>query len=118
MAEPAFTCRIAFTPDGGAAVVSLAGTMGPEAVQELHPRVQDAYRAGARRFIFDLSALQHTGSVGLRLLLGLRTQVKGEGRVVICSPSGPVLTILNTMKLEEVLPVYATREEALEAARI
>ena len=41
-------------------------------------------RAGYRKFVFDLSHLEHIGSMGLRLLVGLAHQVKGDGSVVLC----------------------------------
>jgi anti-anti-sigma factor len=110
-----FACRFAFTPDNRAVVVALEGRLDPEAVQELHPQVQEVYRAGVRRFVFDLAKLEHAGSLGLRLLLGLQNQVKGDGRVALCNPTPAVTELLGMMKLQEVLPVYASREEALAA---
>jgi anti-anti-sigma factor len=113
-----FTCQFEFTPDNSAVVISLAGKLDPEAVQELHPQVQEVYRAGVRRFVFDLSQLQYAGSLGLRLLVSLQQQVKGAGRVALCHPTAPVQSIMDMMKLKEMLPVYASREEALEATKM
>jgi anti-anti-sigma factor len=113
--SPAFACRFHFTPDNSAVVIALSGRLDPDAVQELHPQIQEVYRAGVRRFVFDLSQLQHAGSLGLRLFLALHNQVKGEGGVALCRPAPPVASLLEMMKLHEVLPVHDTHDEALAA---
>jgi anti-anti-sigma factor len=112
---PAFTSRFEFTPDNRAVVVALAGKFDPEAVQDLHPQVQELYRAGLRRFVFDLSELEYAGSLGLRLLVGLQNQVKGQGAVTLCKPNEAVHKMLEMTKLLTVLPLFASRTEALEA---
>jgi anti-anti-sigma factor len=115
--QPAFASQFEFTPDNGAVVIALSGRLDAEAVQELHPQVQEVYQAGLRRFVFDLSELQHAGSLGLRLFLSLHQQVKGAGRVVLCCPTNGVQSVLGMMKLKEVLPIHGSREEALEATK-
>lgn len=113
--SPGFECQFEFTPDNRAVVIALAGKMDPEAVEELYPQVQEVFRAGLRRFVFDLTELEYAGSLGLRLLVGLQNQVKGEGKVAVCGPKGPVKSMLAMTKLSEVLPEYPTRDEALDA---
>ncbi len=68
----AFANFFEFTPDNRAVVIALAGKLDPEAVEELHPRIQEVYRAGLRRFVFDLTNLEYAGSLGLRLLVGIQ----------------------------------------------
>ena len=65
----AFDCQFEFTPDNHAVVIALTGKMDPEAVQELYPQIQEVFRAGLRRFVFDLSGLEYAGSLGLRLMI-------------------------------------------------
>lgn len=117
-ALPTFASHFEFNPDNTAVIITLVGRLDPEAVDELYPQIQDVYRAGVRRFVFDLSKLEHAGSLGLRLMLGLRNQVKGEGRVTVCAPSKPVQSILRMMRLNEVLREYPSRTEALEATAV
>ncbi len=112
---PAFECRFEFTPDHTAVVIALAGKLDPEAVEELYPQIQEVFRAGLRRFVFDLSGLAHAGSLGLRLFVGLQQQVRGEGRVVVCGPTDAVRSVFRMSKLTDVLPEYPTRDDALAA---
>ena len=113
--EPAFACEFAFTPDNRAVVIALSGAMDPNAVQELYPQIQEVFRAGLRRFVFDMSDLQHAGSLGLRLMVGLHNQVKGEGRVAVYNPSEEIRAMLAMTKLGDVLPEYPSRDAALDA---
>lgn len=112
---PAFACQFEFTPDNRAVAIALLGKLDPEGVEELHPQVQEVYRAGVRRFVFDLTHLEYAGSLGLRLLVGLANQVRGEGAVALCRPTDAVLGMLTMTRLTTLLPVHATREEALAA---
>ena len=90
---------------------------GYYAAEDLQPRIQEQVSAGMRRFVFDLAQLQHIGSVGLRLLVGLHGQLKGNGAVVLCAVSSRVQAILDLTKVRNVLQQYPTPEEALDAVR-
>lgn len=112
---PGFACQFTFTADNRGVVIALQGKLDPEAVQELHPQVQEVYQAGVRRFVFDLNDLTYLSSMGVRLLLGLRNQVKNEGRVALCRPSPTIMSLLETMKLTDIFPIYTDRDEAFAA---
>lgn len=116
--SPAFECQFEFTPDNRAVVIGLVGELSPEAVAELHPQVQEVFRAGLRRFVFDLSGLEYAGSLGLRLMVGLSNQVKPDGRVAVCGPNPTVRSMLAMTKLTAVLPEYPSRNEALQATGV
>lgn len=113
--QPTFACQFEFTPDNRAVTISLFGKLDPEGVEELHPQVQEVYRAGVRRFVFDLERLEYAGSLGLRLLVGVANQVRNDGAVAVCRPTDAVLGMLTMTKLTVLLPVYPSREEALAA---
>ncbi len=110
-----FACLFTFTSDNRGVVIALQGKLDPEAVQELHPQVQEVYQAGVRRFVFDLSELSYLSSMGVRLLLGLRNQVKQDGQVVLCHPSAEIMSLVDMMKLNDIFPIYPTRAEAVAA---
>lgn len=113
--SPAFDCQFSFTPDNRAVVIGLSGKLDPEAVAELHPQIQEVFRAGVRRFVFDLSELEYAGSLGLRLMVGLSNQVKPDGRVAVCGTTPAIHSVLGMTKLATVLPEYPSRDEALAA---
>jgi anti-anti-sigma factor len=113
--HPAFACQFEFTPDNRAVVIALVGKMDGEAVEELHPQIQEVYRAGVRRFVFDLSKLDYASSLGLRLMVSLSNQVKGQGAVALCGASEAVRTVLTMTRVNQVVPEHPTRAAALAA---
>jgi anti-sigma B factor antagonist len=112
-----FTCQFECDERTHVCVVTLTGYFDPFAVEGLQPRVQEKVDAGYRRYVFDLSQLHHIGSLGLRLLVGLHNQVKGNGAVVLCAVSSKVQAILDLTKVRNVLPQYSTRVDALDAVK-
>lgn len=99
-------------------IVTVSGKLDPVAAEDMAPVLDEAFRAGARRFVFDLSELVYVGSLGLRLFVGLHNRVRaagGPGGVVLSSPTNTVLKILDMTKLTSVLRYYPTRHEAIDA---
>jgi anti-anti-sigma factor len=115
-AEP-FTSRFEIDDATRVCVVSLAGKLDPVAVEELHPQVQELVRAGFRKYVFDLSGLDYVGSLGIRLLVGLAHQVKGDGAVALCELRDGVRSVVELTKIDQVIPAYPTRAEAVDAVR-
>jgi anti-anti-sigma factor len=113
--QPEFASQFEFTPNNDAVVIALAGKLDPEAVADLHPQIQEVYRAGIHRFVFDLSELQYTGSLGLRLIVGLHNQVKNDGGVALCNVNPAVAHMMEMTKLTQIFPLHPTREAALAA---
>lgn len=99
-------------------IVAVSGKLDPVAAEDMAPALDEAVRAGARRFVFDLSELVYVGSLGLRLFVGLLNRVRGEGGVALCSVRPGVLKILDMTKLTAVLRHYPTRHEAVDALTV
>jgi anti-sigma B factor antagonist len=114
---PRFTSRFEIDDATRVCVVSLTGNLDSAAVEELHPQVQELVRAGYRRFVFDMQGLEYVGSLGLRLLVGLSNQLKGDGGAAMCELRAGVQSVMEMTKVDQVLPAFATRAEAVEAVR-
>jgi anti-anti-sigma factor len=73
--------------------------------------------AGKRRFIFNLAKLQHLDSFGLGQLvatyIGLRRDYDGDLRLACPVPS--VKNLLHYTRLDTVLEVFATEDEAVQS---
>jgi anti-anti-sigma factor len=113
--KPEFTSRFEIDEHTRVCVVTLTGNLDPISVDSLHPQVQELVQVGFRRYVFDLGQLQHIGSLGLRLLVGLHNQVKPDGAVALCNISSKVQSILDLTKVHQVLRTYPTRHAAIDA---
>lgn len=112
-----FASRFEIDDENRIVIVSLAGKLDPVAVDDFHPQVQELVRAGFRRFVFDLAKLDYMGSLGIRLMLGLSNQLKQDGAIALCSVSDGVRSIFAMTKVNQILPIYPTRAEAVDAVR-
>lgn len=113
-----FSSRFEIDDHTRVCVVSLAGKLDPVAVEDLHPQVQELVRAGYKRFVFDLSALDYVGSLGIRLLVGLANQLKPDGGSVALSDlTAGVRSVVELTRVDRILPTYPTRTAAVDAVR-
>jgi anti-anti-sigma factor len=68
--------------------------------------------------VIDLSAVDYVDSVIIGSIIRLLQKARvRRGRAVFCSASESMQEILKSIKVGTIWPLYATREEALEAIR-
>jgi anti-sigma B factor antagonist len=113
--HPIFTSRFEIVDESRIVIVSMTGDLDPRAVEDLHPQLQELIRAGYRQFVLDLSALDHLGSLALRLFIALAKQVKDGGGVVLCDPSERIAFLISLTNVDRILKVYPTRDLAIAA---
>ena len=96
---------------GANEVVTLSGELdmahAPEVAETL-----DALADTSRPVIVDLSELKFIDSSGIHAILRPRPQ---EGVVVLVCPPGNIQRVLSVTKIDRVLSVYETLDEALAA---
>lgn len=69
--------------------------------------------AGTRKFVMDLTDLQHINSSGLGVLITLLTKArKVEGELVLANPSDYIQNLLQITKLDTIFQIFSTLEEA------
>jgi anti-anti-sigma regulatory factor len=74
-----------------------------QAVKELDIRV----------VVINLSGANYYGSEMIGMFFQLRRSIPEDVRVVICEPSRDMQKILETMNVQQVIPIYATQKEAM-----
>jgi anti-sigma B factor antagonist len=96
---------------GTAEVVSLAGELdmahAPSVAETL-----DALADDERPVIVDLTELSFIDSSGIHAILRPRPQ---QGTVLLVCPPGNIQRVLSVTKIDRVLPVYETLDQALAA---
>src|SRR5262245_49084290 len=73
--------------------------------------------AGARRaLIVDLSKVTFIASMGIRLLLtGARAIANKKGKIALLSPLPDVANVLQTARIDAMIPICASRADAVAA---
>jgi len=84
------------TREAGAAVVGVAGELDAFSAPSLEELAATLRADGCNELILDLSQTTFVDSSGLRVLLGLHTELSsGSGRLVLRDPSDPVARLLS-----------------------
>jgi len=101
-----------FSPD--ITVIQIGGriTAGHH-TQELARKIDDLLQSGLKRVIFDLHEATYLDSTGLGMIVMYGGKVrKNGGELRIAGAQGPVASTLSLCKVSEIIPLFATNEEA------
>jgi anti-anti-sigma regulatory factor len=71
---------------------------------------------GIRVVVLNLGSWNYFGSEMIGMFFELRRSLPEDVRVVICDASRDMRTILESMNVQQVIPIYPTQREALNAA--
>ena len=101
--------------EGDFKYVSLSGALDIDGMPTID--IQMAALAGAHKYIIlDLADVDYISSIGIGLLVKNAQAVKRHGgQFIICRPTGLVEDVLRSVVIDKVIPIAATREEALAA---
>jgi anti-anti-sigma factor len=76
--------------------------------------IQAARELDVRVVVLDLGSWNYFGSEMIGMFFYLRRAIPENVRMVICNASRDMRTILETMNVHQVIPIYATQKEALD----
>lgn len=106
------TFSISRSTRGASEVVTLEGELDMANAATVAETL-DALADGERPVIVDLSDLTFIDSSGIHAILRPRPQ---QGAVLLVCPPGNIQRVLSVTKIDRVLPVYETLDEAVAAA--
>jgi anti-sigma B factor antagonist len=100
------------TPDWPGALIVASGELDVQALPELRARLAEAVDAGKTRIVVDLAEVSFIDSLSLSALVGTHRKLGDSGHLALVAVHEYVKLILQASGLEQVLDVFATREEA------
>ena len=102
-------------PAPGTLVAALRGEVDVTNAEELVGQVAAEATNEVERLVLDLSELSFLDSSGIRALIGLvrRVQARGALAVAVVPEGAPVERIFEITRMEELVPLVRSREEAL-----
>ena len=101
------------TPDWPGALIVASGELDVQSVPELRARLAEVLDAGQTRVVVDLADVSFIDSLSLSALVGAHRKLGDSGRLAVVAAHQYVLLILQATGLEQVLDVFATRDEAV-----
>jgi serine/threonine-protein kinase RsbW len=107
---------IAEADEEGTIVFVVAGRLDAHGAVSLEDRLRARLEQGAARFVFDCGDLTSLSSAGLRvLLIAAKESSAAGGGVALAAARSGISQTIEIAGLSNLLPSYATREEALAA---
>ncbi len=95
-------------------IVSIAGRLDSGTSAEAEKQLLALVERGARKIVLDCAGLEYVSSAGLRVMLAVAKRMGGlQGRLTLAAPAAQVREILDIAGFGDILPVFATVEEAL-----
>lgn len=102
----------------GVTVITLAGRLDTMGVSSIEMAFTAMTVPTGRAAIVDLTGVSFLASLGVRLFISTARALSGRNRELVLFGAGPaVAEVIETTGLAEIVPVTATRDEALARAR-
>jgi anti-sigma B factor antagonist len=104
--------------DGGILQVKLAGRMDAQGTEEINQEFMDC-ACSERSVIVDMTAVGFLASMGLRtLLLVAKAVSRRGGKMVLLNPDTNVTKILEMARIDSLIPIHRSLDEARRAVSI
>lgn len=104
--------------EDGATILNLAGEVDLQHSPELRKILQEKIKAKCPALVIDFSGVEYIDSSGLATLVEYRRDSqKHDGKFCLASLSTRVRTIFELVRLNEIIPIHATMDEALAAVK-
>jgi anti-anti-sigma factor len=103
--------------EGAVSVLALEGKLVLGAPSnEFRSTVEDLLKAGNQQIVFNFAGVPYADSAGIGALAYSFSNVKAAGgRVVMAEAQQAVREVMDTTKLSELIPIFATEQEAVRS---
>lgn len=100
----------------GVVIIAVTGELDMATAPHLQAHIADLLEQGHSRLIFDLAEVSFCDSTGLSVFVRAKNNcTDAGGEILLAAPQRGVLRILEVSGLVEVLPTYASVDEAIAA---
>lgn len=102
--------------DESCTLVRLTGRLDSAGVDRIETRVTAAMVPGGRNAVVDLSGVTFLASMGIRMLIANARAIHLKGRkMAVFGATGAVASVLEAVALDQLVPVAADQQAALQA---
>jgi stage II sporulation protein AA (anti-sigma F factor antagonist) len=99
-------------------VVQMNGSLTVATAQDFFSQMVSFLEGGESNFVLEMSSVDFIDSTGLGTIVRLAKRVKeAKGQLRLSDPQPKILEIFELTRLEKILPIFKTQQEALEDLR-
>lgn len=103
--------------EGSNLFVAVDGRVDGTNAGEFQDALQGVIEEGDKLVVLDLGALSYVSSAGLRVVLLVAKELQRQSaKLAVCALSDTVKEVFTISGFDKIIPVHATREEAVEAS--
>ncbi len=100
----------------GITVVTLARRFDTDTAPGIEAALKELMEKGEKKIVCDFSSVEYINSTGLRVLLSaVKTMVKSNGVLAMCSLRPPVKNVFEIAGFTKIFRIFGSCEEALQA---
>lgn len=101
--------------DDATSRVRLAGRLDTAGVDQIELRFTAAVVAPGRQVVVDMSGVEFVASMGIRLFISSARALQSKGaRMALYGASDAVQSVLDTVALDQIMPIASNESQALE----
>jgi anti-anti-sigma factor len=106
------------TSEDNIMTITVSGRLDADTSDTFGATLNRCIDGGNHKIVLDIAGVDYVSSVGLRaLMVGAKRVAPLGGKILLCAPHPRVLKLLELAGFTSILPVAATREQALERLR-
>ncbi len=102
--------------DGVLVVKPLVSRLDAAVAVPFKEQVKSWIDEGRRRFVLDLSQVTFVDSSGLGAIVSIHKKLRNDGKLVVCGLTGNVMNLFDMTRVDRIIPIFSTVEEAVDAA--
>ena len=105
--------QVVTSEQGCVGIIALTGRIDATTASSFETSCRELLDSGAKKVVVDLGGVEYISSAGLRVIL---TMVKAAAATLaFCSMQSMVAEVFKISGFSSMLPIYATRDEAVSA---
>lgn len=105
--------RVKESQEGDITILTLSGGVDTQGARKLEQVTRQLIGDGRRRFVIDLRQVELLAPSGLRVFRVVSQMLKEDGGLVLCSPGGHIMNVIEISGLSGQFIIASTRKEAL-----
>ena len=99
-------------------VVHMKGSLTVATAQDFFSQIVSFLEGGETNLLLQMSAVNFVDSTGLGTIVRLAKRVReANGQLRLSDPQPKILEMFELTRLDKILPIFKTQEEALEDSR-